>query len=84
MSKNTEAKANQDFTTSEHAKFKLHSLGELLNVSIFTLFTSLKQHFQEINISSYSIWKASTLSTWKCYGMWQASMLLSVILLYKD
>lgn len=33
MSKNAEAKATQDSTTFEHDKFKLHCLGELLNLS---------------------------------------------------
>lgn len=55
MSKNAEAKANQDFTTFEHAKFKLHCLGELLNLSFVHIIhitgTSLSRN--KGNISSY-------------------------------
>lgn len=55
MSKNAEAKATQDSTTFEHAKFKLHCLGELLILSFVHIIhiteTSLLRNKR--NISSY-------------------------------
>lgn len=78
-SKKAKAKATQDSTTSEHAKFKLHCLGELLNLPFIHIIhiteTSL---LRNKTLAVTSIRRVSTLNIWECYGMWQVSVLLSV------